>query len=319
MIRPAVILFALLFIRCGSPEANERAVLARADTLTIPTETTPPQRSIIIQNDISMRHYFEAMDSICTRVDSVYNVSINEYELVHANPWIIDTLMAQDYYIAKSRGVIIDNQKEQLALHAGDALRIPTQAATDSIRQMLRTITIDVNIPEYTLRIVTADTVLYECSVRVGKNERKYLALAHHEVNLRTPIGEGSIIRIERNPLYINPVDGKRYKTTRRDDGHYTQLPRIPFLEPEINGIRSGALIHPTTNLSTLGKAVSNGCVGLSEADAWLVYYYAPLGTPVRFRYDLEVPDKAGKTILLRDIYDQKGSENQTSNDHPTD
>ena len=319
MIRPALILYALFFIRCGSPEANERVVLARADTLQIPKEPATPQRSIIIENDIPIRHYFEAMDSICTSVDSVYNVSINEYELVHANPWIIDTLQAQDYYIAKSRGVIIDNQKEQVALHAGDALRIPTQAATDSIRQMLRTIIIDVNIPEYTLRIVAPDTVLHECPVRVGKNERKYLALANHEVNLRTPIGEGSIIRIERNPLYINPVDGKRYKRTRRDDGRYTQLPRIPFLEPEINRIRSGALIHPTTNLSTLGKAVSNGCVGLSEADAWLVYYYAPLGTPVRFRYDLEVLDKAGKTILLRDIYDQKGAENQTSNDHPTD
>ena len=319
MIRPALILYAFLFVRCGSPEANERVVLASADTLQVPSETATPQRSIIIENDIPMRHYFEAMDSICTSVDSVYNVSINEYELVHANPWIIDTLMAQDYYIAKSRGVIIDNQKEQVALHAGVALRIPTQAATDSIRQMLRTIIIDVNIPEYTLRIVAPDTVLHECPVRVGKNERKYLALANHEVNLRTPIGEGSIIRIERNPLYINPVDGKRYKRSRRDDGHFTYLPRIPFLEPEINRIRSGALIHPTTNLSTLGKAVSNGCVGLSEADAWLVYYYAPLGTPVRFRYDLEVPDKAGKTILLRDIYDQKEAENQTSNDHPTD
>ena len=319
MIRPALILYALLLMRCGSPEANETVESTYADSLQIPTDTATPQRSIIIENDISMRHYFEAMDSICARVDSVYNVSINEYELVHTNPWIIDTLRAQDYYIAKSRGVIIDNQKEQVALHAGVALRIPTQAATDSIRQMLRTIIINVNIPEYTLRIMMADTVLHECAVRVGKNERKYLALANHEVNLRTPIGEGSISRIERNPLYINPVDGKRYKRTRRDDGRYTQLPRIPFLEPEINRIRSGALIHPTTNLSTLGKAVSNGCVGLSEADAWLVYYYAPLGTSVRFRYDLEVLDKAGKTILLRDIYDQKGAENQTSNDHPTD
>jgi len=319
MIRPAFIFYALLLMRCGSPEANETVESTYADSLQIPSDTATPQRSIIIENDISMRHYFEAMDSICARVDSVYNVSINEYELVHTNPWIIDTLRAQDYYIAKSRGVIIDNQKEQVALHAGDALRIPTQAATDSIRQMLRTIIIDVNIPEYTLRILAPDTLLHECPVRVGKNERKYLALANHEVNLRTPIGEGSIIRIERNPLYINPVDGKRYKRTRRDDGRYTQLPRIPFLEPEINRIRSGALIHPTTNLSTLGKAVSNGCVGLSEADAWLVYYYAPLGTPVRFRYDLEVLDKAGKAILLRDIYDQKGAENQTSNDHPTD
>ena len=188
-------------------------------------------------------------------------------------------------------------------MHAGDALRIPTQAAIDSIHQLLSNITIDVNIPEYTLRILVADTLLHQCPVRVGKNERKFLALAKHEVNLRTPIGEGGIIRIERNPLYINPEDGKRYNRTRRDDGHYTRLPRIPFLEPEINGIRGGALIHPTTNRKTLGKAVSNGCVGLSEADAWLVYYYAPIGTPVRFRYDLTVLDSSEKVMHLKDIY----------------
>ena len=319
MIRPVVILYALLFIRCGSPELNERVELPLADTLQIPTDTAQPQRYIVIPNDIPMHRYFEGMDSICTSVESVYDVSINEYELVHANSWIIDTLMAQDYYIAKSRGVIIDNQKEQVALHAGDALRIPTQDEIDSIRQWLSGIIIDVNIPEYTLRILAADTVLYQCAVRVGKNERKFLALAHHEVNLRTPIGEGSIIRIERNPLYINPVDGKRYKRTRRDDGHYTQLPRIPFLEPEINRIRSGALIHPTTNRSTLGKAVSNGCVGLSEADAWIVYYHAPLGTPVRFRYDLTLTDSAGLTTRLTDIYREDDVMRQTSNDHPAD
>lgn len=256
----------------------------------------------MIASDIHMAHYFEAMDSMCKLMDTLYSMSIDEYALVHCNSWIIDSLRAQDYYIAKSRGVVIEDQKQLVVLHRGDSLYVPKQAEIDSIHAMLQSITIDVNIPEYTLRIWQQDKLIHACPVRVGKNEHKFLQLAGHEVDLRTPVGEGEIIRIERNPLYMNPVDGHRYKATRRDDGNYTQLPRIPFLEPIIAGRRSGALIHPTTNRSTLGKAISNGCVGLSEADAWMVYYYAPLGTRVHFRYELDVR-KGGDTLHLADIY----------------
>jgi L,D-transpeptidase ErfK/SrfK len=48
-----------------------------------------------------------------------------------------------------------------------------------------------------------------------------------------------------------------------------------------------------------LGKAYSNGCIGTSEADAWFVYYYAPLGTAIEIKYNLINAD--GKT--LKDIY----------------
>ena len=182
-------------------------------------------------------------------------------------------------------------------------MRIPSKEQTEAIMSRLSRICIDVNIPEYKLRIYEGDIVVHECPVRVGKNERKYLSLAGHEVDLRTPIGKGTIVRIARDPWYINPVNGKRYHRTRRDDGRYTALPRIPFLEPEIDHRRGGALIHPTTNRSTLGKAISNGCVGLSEADAWTVYYHAPLGTCVRFRYELAVRDSLGKEVRMEDIY----------------
>ncbi|MFM7728192.1 MAG: L,D-transpeptidase family protein [Flavobacteriales bacterium] len=64
-----------------------------------------------------------------------------------------------------------------------------------------------------------------------------------------------------------------------------------------------GSLLHPTTNRSTLGKTISNGCVGMSEADAWVVYYYAPLGTKVRFRYDLDVVGPDGRVRRLEDVY----------------
>jgi len=252
---------------------------------------------IIASHDVHMGRYFEMMDSICSDIKSTCGMVVSDYHLIHTNRWLLDSLQAQDYYTALSKGVRIENQRVLIAIHKGDVIRVPNQAEVDSIDQFLSSTVIDVNIPEFTMRIWAGDSLIYRCIVRVGKNERKYLALAGHEVNLRTPIGEGHIVRIERNPIYINPVDGHRYKTTRRDDGNYTQLPRIPFLEPEINGIRSGALMHPTTNRSTLGKAVSNGCVGLSEADAWMVYYHAPLGTRVNFRYDLTSEGKVFSNV----------------------
>jgi L,D-transpeptidase ErfK/SrfK len=63
--------------------------------------------------------------------------------------------------------------------------------------------------------------------------------------------------------------------------------------------------MHPTTNKSTLGKAISNGCIGMSEADAWTLYYHAPLGTPVEFRYDLHVMDSAENIQNLPNIYNR--------------
>jgi L,D-transpeptidase ErfK/SrfK len=137
----------------------------------------------------------------------------------------------------------------------------------------------------------------------VGKNKRRYLETAGRIVDLRTPVGTGKIVRIERDPYFVDPVSGERFFTTRRDDGRRTLMPQIPWLEPEINGLRYGTLIHPTTNPSTLGKAYSNGCVGTPEAAAWVVYYHAPLGTEVRFRYDREVTDERGNTVFLEDIY----------------
>jgi len=262
----------------------------------------------ICAHETAMNTFLETLDTISLRISEMSDLDISEYHLVHANRWILDSLISQDYYKAMQAGRKIIDTREIIILHQGDSLRIPSKSEVDSISLFLASITIDVNIPEFTLRIMADNQMLYRCICRVGKNERKYLALAGHEVDLRTPIGEGSIVRIERNPMYMNPVDGHRYTSTRRDDGTYTALPRIPFLEPELNGIRYGSLIHPTTNYSTLGKAISNGCVGLSEADAWMVYYHAPLGTRVRFRYDLEVIDSTGQRKTLRDIYQKNTS-----------
>jgi len=169
--------------------------------------------------------------------------------------------------------------------------------------EKLNRITIDVNIPEYKLRIKEGSRVLYTFRVRVGKNAEQYLETAKRVVNLRTVLGEGIIVEIYKEPLFINPCTGKRYYQTRRDDDSLTLMPIIPWLEPEIEGIRQGHLIHPTTNPETLGKAYSHGCIGTREEDAWRIYYHAPLGTGVKYRYDLSVVDEAGDTLYLEDIY----------------
>ena len=166
---------------------------------------------------------------------------------------------------------------------------------------------IDINIPEFRLRIVEGRDTLYSFLVRVGRNQKQYLALAGTIVDLRTRPGEGHIVRISRHPLFLDPHYGRRFTHTRRDDGRTTLMPVIPWLEPEIDGQRYGQLIHPTTNPKTLGKAYSNGCIGLGEADAWYQYYYAPVGTRVNFRYSLQVVNSQGDTIQLKDIYNWKG------------
>ena len=124
--------------------------------------------------------------------------------------------------------------------------------------------------------------------------------------DLKTKIGTGTIINHVKNPDYYNPVTGRQYFLTRRDDDKLTKLPQIPWIETEINGIKNGQLIHPTTNPITLSKAYSNGCIGTKEGDAWVIYYYAPIHTKVIIRYDLSAVNQQGDTISFKNIYGYK-------------
>ena len=127
--------------------------------------------------------------------------------------------------------------------------------------------------------------------------------MADRVVDLKTKTDNGFIVEHVRNPDYYNPVNGHQYFVTKRDDGKVTKLPQIPFMETEIDGVRNGQLIHPTTNPVTLRKAYSNGCIGTREADAWIIYYYAPIGTKINIRYDLNEVDSLNQKFTLFDIY----------------
>lgn len=255
-----------------------------------------------VREDVVLKNYLTYIADLVGHLQDSFGLALDDYSLIHHNPWILDSLVATDYYHLKEVGRNVTDPLSLTILRKGDTLLIPSQTELSIIRNRLSNTMLDLNIPEFTLRILEDEEVLYSFPVRVGRVEKKFLAMAGREVDLRTRTGEGEIVRINRTPDFINPVDNHRYKMTRRDDGVMTTLPNVPWIEPELDGQRHGQLIHPTTNIATLGKAYSNGCVGLREGDMWVLYYHAPLGTRVVFRYDLH-GDLTRQDTEIKDIY----------------
>ena len=259
--------------------------------------------STIANHDITVEHYFQYLDSIVNKYDSITSYKLTEHVLVRANPWIINNLKSTDYYKMIEKGAFVYNQKEMVVIPKGTSITIPDEITATKIIDSFNRTRIDINIPEYKLRIFEDTTELYSFTVRVGRNEEKYLEMSGRIEDLKTKTGKGFIVNHIRNPRYVNPVTNLEYFVTKRDDERVTKLPQIPFLETEINGKRYGQLIHPTTNPVTLGKAYSNGCIGTKEEDAWVIYYYAPINTKISIRYNLKIKDINGKEITLDDIY----------------
>jgi L,D-transpeptidase ErfK/SrfK len=301
-------MFFLFFCRENKRSGNQPGLLsAPANTRT---DTLPAPLFTIVSENISVKSYFKFLQKIVASHDTLVPYPLNEHLLVRANPWIIDTLQHTDYYRRKLLGDTVWVQPEEIVLHRGDTLFFPDSLTALTLQDRLNHTSIDVNIPEFRLRILEYGKEVYSFPVRVGQNRIRFLAEAGHSVDLRTKTGDGSVIRINRYPVFVNPVDGKKFTHTRRDDGVTTLMPQIPWTEVELDGMRYGQMIHPTTNPNTLGKAYSNGCIGLGEADAWRFYYSAPLGTHVVFRYDLQVINETGDTITLPDIY-KRGKKKQ--------
>ena len=259
--------------------------------------------SIPVHWEIRVNQYFDFMDSLTVSLNTATPYSLSEHILVRHNRWIIDRLVSFDYYENKKNGRFIYDQDTMLLLKPGDLIRIPNEKEALAIRDTFQHTRIDLNIPEFILRIYEFNQLKHLFQVRVGRNTEKYLGTVGRKVNLRTPVGEGFVYRISRKPIFYKLDSGKRFYTTTRDDGKVTRMPMIPWIDQELDGQRAGAMIHPTTNPSTLGKAYSHGCVGVREWAAWIIYYHAPIGTKVSFRYCLQVKDAEGNDITLKDIY----------------
>jgi L,D-transpeptidase ErfK/SrfK len=304
-LKQSLLVFVLLLptLKLCCPKDENISLVSENPILSIANARDSSSTFVLVHKDITIDSYFQFIDSLVIKYDSITPYKLTEHLLIRSNLWIIDTLQNTDYYRMMNRDSFIYDQKKMVALQKNTKIIIPDSIKASKIITAFGHTLIDINIPEYKLRIYEDSIQLYEFPIRVGRDEKKYLSMAGNIIDLKTKTGKGTIVSHVRNPDYYNPVNGQRYYTTRRDDQKVTKLPQIPFLETEINGIRYGQLIHPTTNPNTLGKAYSNGFIGTKEADAWLIYYYAPIGTKIIIRYDLETQDSIGQKIVLKDIY----------------
>ena len=166
-----------------------------------------PRDYHVVVSDVPIRSYFEVLDSLIATDSVLRGASDAEHLLVRSNPWLIQRLEDTDYYRMKARGVESLDPQAELALLRGDTLWVPSGDQIAALRDTFAATTLDLNIPEFTLRIVEHNTVRHTFLVRVGQNRTRYLAMAGREVDLRTQVGTGTIVRIDRSPTYANPVD----------------------------------------------------------------------------------------------------------------
>ncbi len=304
----AALLIGIIMVLVTEKE-SPKVKPAKASDLSQVSLTEPMfPKYIRLEDTIRVKHYFNYIDSLVISYDSLTPYTLSEHLLVRANPWIMDTLANTDYYRMMQRDSFVYDQKQQIVLRPKDSLLLPDSLLASQLIDKIKNTYIDLNIPEFKLRIYEDSTLLHTFPVRVGQNRKRYLKMGDRITDLRTKIGSGEITGYSRDPDFYNPVDGKQFYVTKRDDGKTTLMPQIPWIETEINGSRDGQMIHPTTNPKSLGKTYSNGCIGTSEADAWFIYYHAPIGTKITIRYDLKVRDSLGNEKVLEDIYSHQNT-----------
>ena len=273
------------------------------------TDRTRPSTTLTqltVEQDVKIKEYFVFIDSVVKSYDSILPYKLTEYILVRNNPFIVDTLVNTDYDRMKLRDSFVYDQKQLVVLQKGTILNIPTLDEANNLTSKLGRTRLDINIPEFKLRVIEGEDTLYTFPVRVGQNRKRYLSEVKRTVDLRTRKGSGVIAFTYKKDYFVDHVEGKKFTVTKRDDGKTTLMPLQPWLEPKMNGELWGQLIHPTTNLVSVGKAFSNGCIGTREGDIWRIYYYAPVGTKVDVRYNLTVRDDKGNPLQMRHIYSAK-------------
>ena len=158
---------------------------------------------------------------------------------------------------------------------------------------------LDINIPEYKLRIIEDGDTIGSFPIRVGQNRIRQWSIYEKMFNLRTRTGTGKIVTVYFKTFFLDPVSGRSYYKTARDDGDTTLMPLMPWLEPEINGECNGQLIHPTTNENTLGKILK---AHTSDKDAIQAIYLRVLArsaTPPHSQYNRSPPQ--GFPVRIQD------------------
>ena len=110
-------------------------------------------KRILVTKNITIKQYFNYLDSLVKTINNKGNKGLTEHILVRYNPWIIDSLRNTDYYTMMERDSFVYNQKELIALKKGSQILIPDSLEIENIIETFNRTILDINIPEYRLRI----------------------------------------------------------------------------------------------------------------------------------------------------------------------
>lgn len=139
-------------------------------------------------------------------------------------------------------------------------LFLPIQSAAENDKIII------VKIKKKTLELIENGKIIKKYRIRVGKKSTP------------TPIGEGYIFE-KRNPAIFKyqdpPNKGKVVRYSILGNGRIVKIDykKIRALGFRINGYKTDKYsIHSITDPSTIGKAISGGCVGLTIKDMLGLY-----------------------------------------------
>lgn len=169
-----LIIFSLALASCVNKNKNHVEDKQQTET----NEIAKKSIELRINEDVPINSYFKWMDSIVAVHNQTHNYDIDEYLIVHNNPWIIDTLAHTDYYYLMDRGIFNEDSQSLIALKKDQVLVIPDSLQTQELKAQLDATSLELNIPEFRLRIIQNENELYKFPVRVGKVGKKYLEMA---------------------------------------------------------------------------------------------------------------------------------------------
>src|SRR5690554_2549259 len=184
--------FSLILVGCQNAnkvdieeKSNNNNNIEIVETDSLKQEIAKPIE-IVVNKDVPIRSYFKWMDGIVADYNQAHNYEVDEYIIVHNNKWIIDTLAHTDYYYLMDRGIFNEDSQSLLALTKNQVLVIPDSIQTQNIKAQLCNTSLELNIPEFRLRIIQNEKEIYKFPVRVGQTGKRYMAMAKATVDMRT-------------------------------------------------------------------------------------------------------------------------------------
>ncbi|MBK9016639.1 MAG: L,D-transpeptidase [Saprospiraceae bacterium] len=165
------VLLALIFSCQNKAETHAQIevepVAATQDTL--PTPPPPPFDTVVLTYDVTIGCLFDFLDTLVKRYDTLAPYPVSEHLLVRANPWLIDSLENTDYYRLKERGIFNYDNRSLVVMQEGDTLFIPNEADALELLTKMDSTVIDINIPEFKLRIVENGDTIYTFPCESGR------------------------------------------------------------------------------------------------------------------------------------------------------